>query len=63
MFPDYRTIITSDSGFLLITGTFASSAGNPTGIKRNGLSFVGRSRICARNPIGLGVCVSVASPA
>jgi hypothetical protein len=51
------------SGFFWIAGTTASGAGYPTGISRYGFSFFGRPRIDERNPIGLGVCVNVVSPA
>lgn len=48
----------SASGFFWMTGTYASSAGNPVTRKRNGFSSAGRSRMVFRNPIGLGVCVN-----
>jgi len=56
-------IMTSSSGFFSISGTVAPGAGYPTGMSRYGFSVFGRRRISARKPIGLGVCVSVASPA
>lgn len=46
-----------------MSGTTASRAGYPTTKSRNGLSFFGRPRISFRKPMGLGVCVSAASPA
>ena len=53
----------ASSPFLPITGTRASSAGKPTTSSRNARSLAGRPRIPLRNPIGLGVWVSVARPA
>ncbi len=51
------------NGLRAISGTTQSSVGYPTGITRYGRSWSGRRRIERRNFIGLGVCVSVASPA
>ena len=43
-------------------GTLASFAGNPTGISKKAFSFFGLLKIPSKNPIGDGVCVSVAKP-
>ena len=48
--------------FFLIIGTSAFFAGYPTGISNVAFSFLGRSNIFSKNPIGEGVCVKVASP-
>jgi hypothetical protein len=45
-----------------MSGTSASSAGYPTGSSRNGFSLAGRPSTWLRKPMGLGVCVKVASP-
>src|SRR5260370_37155098 len=52
----------SPRGFFVMSGTSASSAGNPTGSNRKGFSLAGRPRTWLRKPMGLGVWVSVASP-
>ena len=44
------------------SGTFASAAGYPTGITSIARSLAGLPSNSPRNPIGLGVCVSVTSP-
>jgi len=56
-------LATSSNGLRTIAGTTASAAGSPVTSSRNAFSFAGRPRISLRNPIGLGVWVSDASPA
>ena len=46
-----------------MSGTIAFSSAKPATRSRNGRSSEGRSRILLRNRMGLGVCVSVATPA
>ena len=43
-------------------GTSAPLPGNPTGMSKKAFSFFGLSKIPSKNPIGDGVCVSVAKP-
>jgi hypothetical protein len=55
----YRTFITWAIVFLAMSGTGASAAGKPTGIKTNGRLFFGRPRMLERKPIGLGVLLPI----
>ena len=46
-----------------MSGTVTSFLGNPQTNNKKGFSLEGLSSTLFKNPIGLGVCVSVASPA
>ena len=59
----YKKVAICPSAFLLISGTNTSFAGYPATSNKNGRSCLGRSSILFKNPIGPGVCVSVARPA
>src|SRR5258707_2707389 len=57
-----RKMADSPRGFFVMSGTSASSAGNPTGSSRKGFSLAGRPRTWLRKPMGLGVWVKLARP-
>ena len=63
LLSDYsKNTDTSSRSFLEILGTFASSAGYPTGKTSIACSWSGLCKISLKNPIGDGVCVSVTKP-
>jgi len=53
----------SSNGFRCKSGTMQLSTGYPTGINKNGRSFLGRFSIFIKKFIGLGVCVNAHKPA
>jgi len=55
-------VVISSSGFRVKSGTVASACGNPTGRTSTAVSFLPRLSNSRRNPVGVGVCVSVTSP-